>query len=82
MPARLPKYRQERNAKRVDQAEVALLAFAEATGLSEADHDVWVSDLLCNLMHYCEQQGKDLETELAHGQMHYEAEIDPKDDIG
>jgi hypothetical protein len=49
----------------------ALRAFQDATG--SADHCV-ISDLLTDLMHYCERFGIDFARELEHAQRFYQFE--------
>lgn len=54
----LPPDPEEQNEMRADSADVALDAFAHETGLdSSGDKDECaLSDLLCNLMHWCDRQ--------------------------
>jgi hypothetical protein len=48
------------NCDRAEWAEHALTVFCEETGLDqESERDDAVSDLMCNLGHYCDQYGLD-----------------------
>ncbi len=59
------------NDERAGWAKEALAAFMAATG---TDPDDAVSDLLCDLMHWCDRRGVAFRTELARAQGHYDAE--------
>ena len=71
------------NDDRAAWAEVALVAFARRTGmLKEQDHinvqseDRFhiLADLLADLGHWCDRNGVDLPSALAHAAWHYHAE--------
>lgn len=46
-----------RNGRRVEHAEKALDAFLESTGESRNVDEDAVSDLITDLMHYCDREG-------------------------
>jgi len=76
----------EVNYTRAEWANQALNAFQEAVATD--DEDV-VCDLLADMMHWCDLNGKDFDAELSRGRMHYEAEFEedggkcePDDDDG
>lgn len=46
------------NEKRADWAHVAVVSFAEETGLNvRRERELVVKDLLCDLRHYCDRHG-------------------------
>lgn len=59
------------NESRVQWADSALQVFQQETG---ADLQDAVSDLLGDLMHWCDHQGQDFENELRRARFHYEVE--------
>ncbi|KVK57602.1 hypothetical protein L905_24025 [Agrobacterium sp. TS43] len=61
------------NTQRAAWARIAIDAFMKATLTDEGDA---VSDLLCNLMHYCRESGMDFLAELNQGALHFQAEIE------
>jgi hypothetical protein len=61
------------NDDRAAWAEEAIQAFERATGTDREDS---VSDLLCNLMHFCNLNGLDFLAELNRGAGHYQAEVE------
>lgn len=56
------------NDNRALWAEKALLAFRKITGTEAEDA---VSDLLCNLMHFCDRDGQNFRREFERSQRHY-----------
>jgi hypothetical protein len=57
------------NEWRAETAGEALALFAEITGgVIELERDDMVSDLLCNLGHYCDQHGLDYAALIARAQ--------------
>ncbi len=64
------------NADRAEWATTALERFCRVTGLSLKDDgpDTAVSDLLADLMHYCDQEGIDFDECVDRGRCHYEEE--------
>ena len=69
----LPPDPEQRNDTRAHWADAALLMFQDWTG---SDAEDAVSDLLADLMHWCDRHGVDFDTELRRAQGHYEAETD------
>jgi hypothetical protein len=61
------------NDKRAQWAGSALRGFRRNTGTGLEDA---VSDLLADLMHWCDRNGQDFEHELRRAQLHYEAETE------
>lgn len=59
------------NTDRALWAAIALEAFRKETG---ADLDDAVSDLLADLMHWCDRFGRKFETELRRALSHYDEE--------
>jgi hypothetical protein len=71
-PARpLPPDPEGRNANRARHAAVALAVFQRQTG---ADLEDVVSDLLIDLMHWCDRHGQEFHQELRRALDHYAAE--------
>lgn len=66
------------NDDRAEWANTALVAFAKATGCDARDEAI--GDLLGNLMHWCDRNGRDFEKELQQGRDYYRAETAPDDD--
>lgn len=66
------------NQKSVDAAESALDGYMAVTGTE--DLDIAVTDLLTDLMHYCDATGSGLDFDnlLGRARYHYEAEINEK----
>ena len=64
-------YDTDPNAARAEWANRAIDTFMLATGTGKEDS---VSDLLCDLMHYCDQQGTDFIEELGRAKRHYDVE--------
>ncbi len=63
------------NADRAVWARRALATLQQDTGLTDADGlDTALTDLLCDLMHFCDQAGLEFEQNLIRAQMHYSAE--------
>lgn len=61
------------NTQRAAWARVAIDGFIRAT---RTDEDDVISDLLCNLMHYCAESGADFLAELNRAALHFQAEIE------
>lgn len=64
------------NDDRAEWADTALNAFMRVT---RTDHEDAVSDLLADLMHYCDRQGWNFEDELRRGSEHYHEETTDED---
>lgn len=69
----LPPDLEQINESRADLAEAALLAFQQITGAESEDA---LSDLLADLMHWCDQNGQDFEVELNRAQCRFDFETD------
>lgn len=65
--------REEQNESRARSAEAALWEFRRHTG---ADVEDVVSDLLSDIMHWCDRHAQNFDTELRRGHEHYEYERD------
>ncbi len=70
----LPPDPEERNESRARSAGAALEVFHQQTG---ADLEDAVSDLLANLMHWCDRAGQDFQDELCRAELHYSEETCP-----
>ena len=70
----LPCDADELHASRTHWAAAALGEFRRRTG---ADLEDAVSDLLADLMHWCDQSGQSFADELRRARRHYEAEAGP-----
>jgi hypothetical protein len=68
---------EDMNASRVRWADMLLEEFQSLTG---SDLEDAVSDLLADLMHWCDQSGQNFEKELCRAQTHYKAETAPMSD--
>ena len=67
------------NDRRANWADSTLQHFMRLTGCDGADA---LSDLLCDLKHWCDQRGEDFELELARGDRHYRHEVAyPEEDL-
>jgi hypothetical protein len=64
------------NADRASWAAVALNAFQDETG---ADDEDALGDLLCDLMHWCDRSGYEMDVALERARGHYEAETGGED---
>ena len=64
------------NDARAEWAGSALRFFQRSTG---TDHSDALSDLLCNLLHWCDRNGLDFERELERGKCHYDEETTDHD---
>lgn len=62
------------NGGRSDSALAAIAAFEHVANTAREDS---LADLLCNLMHWCDREGTDFDTELTRGRGNYLAETDP-----
>ena len=60
------------NDQRAKWAGRAVDVFMETTGTDQEDA---VSDLLCDIMHYCDRNATDFLSEVARARGHYEYEI-------
>ncbi len=69
----LPPDPEERNDQRAYHANTALLQFQRLTG---ADTEDALSDLLADLLHWCDRNGQDFATELQRARTHYEVETE------
>lgn len=67
----LPPDPEEQNYNRANWAQAALEAFQKETRTDAPDA---CSDLLADLMHFCDRYGLDFDSELARAKMHYEEE--------
>jgi hypothetical protein len=72
MPKPLPADPEDMNDDRAQWAAVALREFQRATGTEDDDA---LSDLLCDLMHWCDRNDCEFEAALSRARMHYDAEI-------
>jgi hypothetical protein len=63
------------NAEPAQWAAAALHEFQRITGTDDEDS---LADLLCDLMHWCNQEDVDFGTALSRVQMNYEAETAPE----
>jgi hypothetical protein len=71
MTSDLPPDPEGKNDERAEWAERALITFENATGTDRSDV---VTDMLTNMMHWCDRNGQDFEERLAMARVHYEAE--------
>ena len=67
----LPPDPEEMNDSRAEWAENAIQGFMEETGVDLPDA---TSDLLDDIMHFCDRMGFDFEAELARARNHYQEE--------
>lgn len=70
-PEDLPPDPESMNHRRAAWAGRAVAAFREATGTDEADS---ITDLVCDLMHWCDRHEFDFEAALLHSRGHYAEE--------
>ena len=68
---KLPPDPEGMNDNRAKWARSAVRRFQRQTG---TDRGTAVSDLLCDLMHFCDREGFDFRAELETATMHYKAE--------
>jgi hypothetical protein len=71
MPGKLPPDPDGMNEKRTVWAEQAIATFRDATGTDREDA---VTDLLADLMHWCDRNDTEFDRALRLGRMHYETE--------
>lgn len=71
MTTNLPPDPEDMNDDRAEWAAAALRQFQCTTGTDDVDA---LPDLLCDLMHWCDRNNCEFETELGRARMHYEAE--------
>ena len=69
----LPPDPEQKNDQRANWAHSVLLEFR---GLTGADAEDAVSDLLADLLHWCDRHGQDFDTELRRARNHYDFETD------
>jgi hypothetical protein len=62
------------NDERVQLADLAIQAFQQKCFRLPEDPDTVVSDLLCDMHHWCDSQGLDFEEMLYRASQHYAAE--------
>lgn len=67
----LPPDPDEMNDERALWAETALASFRDATGADKGDA---LSNLLCDLMHWCDRNRQSFLVAMERAQMHYDAE--------
>lgn len=60
------------NEQRAEQAYRTILYFEQQPGVGRESS---LKDLLCNLMHWADEQGEDFDDALEVARMNYEAEI-------
>jgi hypothetical protein len=65
---------QDDNARRVVQAEAAVLIGTDYNGDSEDDRETYGGDLIANLMHWAEAYGIEWAELLRRGDNHYQEE--------
>jgi hypothetical protein len=70
----LPADPEDMNDDRSQWAAEALYAFQRVTSTEEEDA---LGDLLCDLMHWCDHNGREFDAALSRAWMHYEAETTP-----
>lgn len=70
----LPPDPDDLNDDRASWAAHALNQFSRLTGCDEQDEAI--GDLLGNLMHWCDRNGKNFEEELAQGRAYYAKETE------
>ena len=61
------------NERRSEWAYRTLLVFMQHTGTDKEDA---LSDLLCDLMHWCDEDGTDFDAELARARNHCACEVE------
>ena len=65
------------NAERASWAQVGLIAFGQRTGMvrshigDKEDAFLVVADLLCDIAHWCDRNGVDLQSALSLAKSHY-----------
>lgn len=67
----LPLDPERTNDQRADWADAVLWQFQRLTG---ADTEDAVSDLLADLLHWCDRHGQDFDSELRRARNHYNSE--------
>jgi hypothetical protein len=63
------------NRNRADWASIAIDAYASAVNAADEEPELNVSDLLCDLMHYCNVEQIDWHRCVARAQDHYREEV-------
>ncbi len=65
----------DQNAQRAARARAAVATFRYETGQGDADGlDTVLTDLLCDLLHLCDQEGLSFERVVLLARTHYNAE--------
>ncbi len=64
------------NISRASSAAIAIRAHSEAVGTTKEDELTQVSDLICNLLHFCQQNGVEWGEALSAANSNYEYECD------
>jgi len=64
------------NQDRAESAYKAVERFSDELGMADEDDETIMSDLLCNMMHFCDQQGVDFQDCLDRASRNYEVEFD------
>lgn len=70
----IPPDPEERNDQRAEYAEIAIAAFNEVNGDDEPSSNL--SDLLCNLRHWCDRNDVDFEQAALSAEINYNAETE------
>jgi hypothetical protein len=60
--------------EKADAARVAVEEHARATGNENDDYAGQLTDLLANVLHFCQQEGVDFERALESARIHFEHE--------
>ena len=65
----------DQNVRRAAWAREAVAAFQNETGQDDSDGlDTLLTDLLCDLLHLCDQEGLEFQSILLLAKTHYDAE--------
>ena len=67
------------NDRRADLGEVALLT-TDYDGQDEDDRQIYMADVIANLLHLSNREGLSFDDALDGGRMHYEAEVEEADE--
>ena len=63
------------NKDRAESAFRALQKFSQVTDIQDEEPETQISDLLCNLQHYADEQGVDFRACLDRGNRNYSEEV-------
>ena len=63
------------NRERADWASIALVAFAEEVRMEDEDRETQLSDLLCDLMHFCNVEKLKWSLCVSRAQNHFREEV-------